>query len=179
MGKNRHRATTTEIQERRARVVALRFAKFSELEIGRRLGISASTASRDLQAAREEWTRRFGNNYDSGKEVGEGVALFGLLEATAVRELLRLEAETKRSTGAMMQCCWVARSARQARIDLLVDSGVIGSELEPALTGTDADSIRSFLRDQGLLNQPEASPDDNGQEQSDGEVIEQWLDGEL
>ena len=78
----------------------------------------------------------------------------------------------------MMQCCWVARSARQARIDLLVAAGVIGSEQETTPTGTDADSIRNFLRDQGLLDPVGASLDDNGRQQSDA-VVDKWLAGDL
>ena len=178
MGTSRHRATPAEIDERRTRVVHLRHAGLSEPEIGRRLGVSAATVSRDLQTVRVDWSRRFGSNYDAAREVGEGVSLFGMLESTAVRQLSRLESETKPSTGAMMQCCWVARSARQARIDLLVAAGVIGSEQETTPTGTDADSIRNFLRDQGLLDPVGASLDDNGRQQSDA-VVDKWLAGDL
>ena len=176
LGTRRHRATPFEIEERRTRVVHLRHAGLSEPEIGRRLGVSAATVSRDLQTVREDWSRRFGSNYDAAREVGEGVSLFGLLEATAIRELLRLESETKRSTGAMMQCCWVARSARQARIDLLVSAGVIGAEQETTPTRTDAASIRSYLRAEGLIDHP---PVDSQTDSSNDERLEKWLAGEL
>ena len=125
MTTSRHRATTAEIEERRAEVVRLRFAGLSEREIAKRVAVSAPTVSRDLAAARAE----FGRSHNAAHEVGEGVSLFALLEATAIRELVRLEAEGTPATGAKMQCCWLAKSARQARLDLLHAMGLGRSAL--------------------------------------------------
>jgi transposase len=49
------RATDAEIKRRRIQVLRLRFAQLSEPEIAERLGVSASTISRDLQAVHDGW----------------------------------------------------------------------------------------------------------------------------
>jgi predicted transcriptional regulator len=141
-----HRATTAEIVARRARVLRLRLTGLSEPEIGEQLGVSAATVSRDLIAVQQGWAEEFGDRFNAKAEIGESVALFGVLEAAAMRELAKLEAENG-STSQKVRCLWAARGMRQAKHDLLMATGMIrhGSDMPPASNLPTAAEIRRAI----------------------------------
>ena len=110
-------------------MLRLRFAALFEPEIAQKLNTSAATVSRDLQAIHKSWGARSRDSFDVVGEVAESVALFGMLEASALRELIRLEAQANSVTGSKIRCLWAARAMREARLDLLAAVGIIGASL--------------------------------------------------
>lgn len=121
----RQRATDGEIEVRRQQVLRLRLARFSEPEIGARLGVSPATVSRDLAEIQKTWGERFQNQFDVLRELAETVALYELLEGAAVRELIRLEADPKAGTTSKVKAIVAAGNNRKIRTDLLVSAGLL------------------------------------------------------
>lgn len=142
---SRYRATPAEVEQRRALVLRCRFARMGEAEIARRLAVSTSTVSRDLEAIHKDWGSRFRDSFDVAHEVAEAAELFGLLEAEALKELLRLDGQARASTGSRMRCLWAARSMREARLDLLVGAGLL-TALTPMNRLPRAAEIRAALQ---------------------------------
>jgi hypothetical protein len=81
----------------------------SEPEIAERLRVSAATASRHLKAIHESWGTGFRAEFDPLREIHEAIALYKVLEAAALEELVRLETEGDSRTAAESQmhpCRW-------------------------------------------------------------------------
>jgi len=141
----RHRATATEVQLRRAEVIRLRFARLSEPDIARRLGVSAATISRDLRAIHDSWSERLQSSFNVSLELGEAVALFNTLESSAVRELVRLQDKGNAKTASVVRCILAARTIREARLNLFVSVGLIPPTLSAANQLPRADDVRRAI----------------------------------
>ena len=127
MAETRGRSTYAEIEIRREQVLRLRFARLSEPEIAERLRVSASTVSRDLQVIHESWGERFRAEFHPLREINEAIALYAVLEAAALRELVRLETEANGGTAGKMKCIHAAGAMRSRRVDVLVAAGLMNA----------------------------------------------------
>ena len=142
---SKRRSTPAEVEHRRERVLRLRFARLGEAEIARQLAVSASTVSRDLAAIHEHWGDRFRASFDLGHEIAEAAEFFSILEAEALKELIRLDGQAGPATGSRIRCLWAARAMREAKLDLLATAGLL-TALPPQHRLPRAAEIRAVLQ---------------------------------
>jgi hypothetical protein len=158
----RRRSTQFEIEFRREEVLRLRLAHLSEPEIAERLCVSAATVSRDLRNIHENWGERFRAEFDPLREINEAVAVYSVLEAAALRELVRLESEpSKSTTAAKMKTIHAAGAMRARRVEVLVAAGLMNTtDLRSQSTLPRAADIRAAIEDAD--REPAWCPGDGG-----------------
>jgi hypothetical protein len=131
----------------------MRFSGMNQGEIGEALGVSASTICRDLEAVHEEIGTQLQARETMLREVTEATALYGMLEAAAFRELVRLEADDEATTGAKIKAIAAVHAMRRARLDLLASVGVLRGGLPEPSGISSAVELRARLKALGILDE--------------------------
>lgn len=144
------RATESELEERRLKVLTLRLRRYSQTEIARVLQVDHSTVSRDLAWIAANRKEMFGTpaKLQVEQEIGEAIDVFRDAEASAFRDFNRLGAADAKARNA---CLRTAILARQMRVNLLQNLGFINRQIGSMGITLRADAVRHALRDEGLL----------------------------
>ena len=158
-----------ELWHRRQRVQSLRLRGFSQRQIAEALNVSQGTISNDLKWVREHRREQFGvpARFDPEQEIGEAVALFAEVEASALRDYSRLPQNNVKDRNV---CLRTAMSARLSRVHTLQDQGILERQVGTVGIAIRADAVRATLVREGLLlgsGEATVIPDDD--------PIEQWL----
>jgi hypothetical protein len=173
-----------QLEERRFKVMRLRHVqKLSEPQIAQLLAVSQPTISRDLAWIAQHWRERYGvpAGVDPAHEIGEALAVFEESERNAMRDYGKVaKAVSQGSIEAVrigVLCNRQAMEARQRRVNLLQDTGMLNRELGHVdVTGrVQADDVRGFLRSEGLLDPVKA----DDEVKTDEESVESWLEGDF
>jgi hypothetical protein len=137
-------ATEGELEERRLTVVHLRLRRLSLARISQRLGVSEATISRDLEWIRAHRQRVYGATptLDAAELIGESVALYEDIEATA----LRVAHSGDLSVRDRLRCMNTAMAAREKKTALLQDVGLLDRAAPDLVVGLPtAAQIRSAI----------------------------------
>jgi hypothetical protein len=118
------RATDGEMDDRRLQVLRLRNRRMSITQIGAALHVDPSTISRDLKWIRQHWKEMLGDHpkFDASVFIGESLAVYDDIETQAMFE----SSKAGTSVGNKMRCLQVATYARDKKVQLMQDIGMIG-----------------------------------------------------
>jgi predicted transcriptional regulator len=138
------RQSDNELAFRRQKVLKLRARRVSEAQIGRALGVSEATVSRDLAWIREHWRELFGPTptFDPAAFVGETLSRYEEIEAIALVDAAKANGLRER-----MACFHVAMLARDRQVSLLQDLGLLRHMSDTPVRGLPtAAQIRAALQ---------------------------------